>query len=127
MGHASSIAASTFNAAVQSIARQIAVEHEEEMRPVVVFNPHPWTLRTDVEVEYTWTRAQGHHVVDDEGEAVPMQLTRPLTTMSGMRSRFVFPVDVPALGYRVYRVRLEEVAGEPLACGDTRLENEHLL
>src|SRR5439155_19185917 len=103
------------------------IEQEEEMRPVVVFNAHPWTLRADVEIEYTWTREQGHHVVDDEGEAVPMQLTRPLTTMSGMRSRFVFPVEVPPLGYRVYCVRLGSVEGEPLACSDTRLENDRLL
>ena len=53
---------------MQSIARQIEIEPEEEMRPVVVFNPHAWPLRADVEVEYTWTREQGHHVVDDEGE-----------------------------------------------------------
>jgi alpha-mannosidase len=127
LGHAASIASLAFNRAVQSLARQIAIEREDEMRPVVVFNPHPWRLRSDVEVEYTWTREQGHHVVDDEGEAVPMQLTRPLTTMSGMRSRFVFPVDVPPLGYRVYRVRLGAVEGEPLACDDARLENDHLL
>jgi alpha-mannosidase len=127
LGHASSVAANAFNAAVQSIARQIDIDQEEEMRPVVVFNPHPWPLRADVELEYTWTREQGHHVVDDEGEAVPMQLTRPLTTMSGMRSRFAFPVEVPPLGYRTYRVRLGTVEGEPLACSDTRLENEHVL
>src|SRR5581483_8721585 len=29
--------------------------------------------------------------------------------------------------YRVYRVRLGAVDGEELACGDTRLENEHAL
>ena len=97
------------------------------MRPVVVFNPHPWPLRGDVELEYTWTRAQGHHVVDDEGASVPMQLTRPLTTMSGMRSRFAFPVEVPPLGYRTYRVRLGAVEGEPLRATDTTLENAHLL
>ena len=127
IGHASSVAANAFNAATQSIARRIGIEPEEEMRPVVVFNPHPWALRSDVELEYTWTREQGHHVVDDEGAAVPMQLTRPLTTMSGMRSRFVFPVDVPPLGYRVYRIRLGSVEGEPLACSVERLENRHLL
>lgn len=129
LGHASSLAAAAFNAATQSIARQIAIEPEDEMRPVVVFNPHPWPLRADVEVEYTWTREQGHHVVDDEGEAVPMQLTRPLTTMSGMRSRFAFPVEVPPLGYRTYRVRLGELVFQKhkvLARG-TALENEHVL
>jgi alpha-mannosidase len=128
LGEASSIAASAFNAAIQSIGRQIDVEQEEEMRPVVVFNPHPWPLHADVELQYTWTRKDGHHIVDDEGAAVPMQLTRPLTTMSSERSRFAFPVEVPALGYRVYRVRLGALeGGDPLACGDTRLENDHLL
>jgi alpha-mannosidase len=126
-GHASSLASLAFNRAVQSIARRIRIEREDEMRPVVVFNPHPWALRAEIELEYTWTRAQGHHVVDDDGEAVPMQLTRPLTTMSGVRSRFVFPVEVPPLGYRVYRVRLGSLEGEALACSGTRLENEHLL
>lgn len=127
IGHACSLAANAFNAATQSLARRIAIEQEEEMRPVVVFNPHSWPLRTDVELEYTWTRKEGHHVVDDEGEAVPMQVTRPLTTMSGMRNRFAFPVDVPPLGWRVYRIRLGAVEGEPLACADHRLENEHVL
>jgi alpha-mannosidase len=127
LGHASSIASLAFNRAVQSIARRIGIEREEEVRPVVVFNPHPWRLRTDVELEYTWTREQGHHVVDDRGDAVPMQLTRPLTTMSAMRSRFVFPVDVPPLGYRVYRVRLGAIENEALDCSTSRLENEHLL
>jgi alpha-mannosidase len=127
LGHASSLAAGAFNAAAQSIARQIAIEEEaEETRPVVAFNPHPWPLRTDVELEYTWTREQGHHVVDDEGEPVPMQLTRPLTTMSGMRSRFCFPVEVPPLGYRTYRVRLGTVEGEAIGCSDTHLENAHV-
>ena len=130
LGHASSLAAGAFNAAVQSIARQVAIEEEaEESRPVVVFNPHPWPLRTDVELEYTWTREQGHHVVDDGGEPVPMQLTRPLTTMSGARSRFCFPVEVPPLGYRTYRVRLGELVlnQHKLSASATTLENEHLL
>ena len=126
LGHARSIAANAFNAAAQSIARQVAIEQEDEMRPVVVFNPHAWELRADVEVEYTWTREQGHHVVDDVGEPVPMQLTRPLTTMSGMRSRFAFPVVVPPLGYRTYRIRLGAVEGESIACSDTGLANEHV-
>jgi alpha-mannosidase len=126
IGHASSVASLAFNRAVQSIARQIAIDQEEEMRPVVVFNPHAWTLRADVEVEYTWLREEGAHVVDEEGEAVPMQLTRPLTTMSSARGRLVFPVEVPPLGYRTYRVRKGSVAGEPLTATDTTLENSHL-
>ena len=113
LGHASSLATSAFNAAVQSIARQISIDEEPDMRPVVVFNPHTWQLHTTVEIEYTWLRAEGAHVVDEEGEVVPMQLTRPLTTMSSSRGRLVFPVDVPPLGYRVYRIRPGSVEHEP--------------
>src|SRR5205814_2224081 len=75
LGHAASIAATAFNAATQSIARQIQVDHEDDVRPVVVFNPHPWPLRTAVEIEYTWMRPAGAHVVDDGGGIVPMQMT----------------------------------------------------
>jgi alpha-mannosidase len=58
-----------------------------------------------------------------------MQLTRPLTTMSGMRSRFCFPVEVPPLGYRTYRVRLGEIVlnQHNLSARETALENEHVL
>ena len=92
--------------AVQSIARQIEIEPEEEMRPVVVFNPHPWPLRADVEVEYTWLREEGAHVVDDEGDggadaadAAADDDERRARHGSCSRS------SVPPLGYRTYRVR----------------------
>jgi len=127
IGHASSLASLAFNRAVQSVARQIEIEPEEGMRPVVVFNPHPWRLETDVELDYAWLTDEGVHLVDDEGVAVPMQLTRPLTTMSSSRGRLVFPADIPPLGYRVYRIRPGAVTGERLAATDTTLENEQLL
>ena len=122
LGHASSLAAQAFNAAVQSIARQIQVEHEDDIRPVVVFNPHPWPVETVTEIEYTWMRETGASVCDEDGNAVPMQHTRALTTMSSTRARLAFPVELPPLGYRTYRVRpwSEEQPAEPA------LENEHL-
>ncbi|MFL6067098.1 MAG: glycoside hydrolase family 38 C-terminal domain-containing protein, partial [Gaiellaceae bacterium] len=127
LGHASSLAADAFNSAVQSIARRIRIEQEDETRPVVVFNPHPWPLRTVQEVEYTWMREEGAHVVDDEGQEVPVQITRSLTTMSGQRARLVFPVEVPPLGYRTYRVKKGTVEWESPPATDTRLENEQVL
>ncbi|HZR94152.1 MAG TPA: glycoside hydrolase family 38 C-terminal domain-containing protein [Gaiellaceae bacterium] len=126
IGHASSIAASAFNAATQSIARQIRVDFEDDVRPVVVFNPHPWPVSTDAEIEYTWMRQTGASVCDDDGNSVPMQRTRALTTMSGLRARLTFPVELPPLGYRTYRVRPWEEEAEPLACSDTCLENDHV-
>lgn len=122
IGYASSVAATAFNAGVQSIARRIAIDEEPDMRPVVVFNPHMWRLRATVELEFTWLSEDGAHVVDDDGALVPVQATRPLTTMSSARGRLVFPVDVPPLGYRTYRIRRGTVdsapfAGEPFLLG----------
>jgi alpha-mannosidase len=126
IGHATSLAANAFNAAVQSIARQIHVDAEDDIRPVVVFNPHPWPVATDAEIEYTWMRESGASICDEDGHEIPMQYTRPLTTMSSSRARLTFPVELPPLGYRTYRVRPWAVGGEPLGCSDTCLENEHV-
>lgn len=130
LGHAASLASLAFNRAAQAIARRIDIREEaEETRPVVVFNPHPWPLRADVELEYTWMRPGGARIVDDEGEAVPMQMTQSLTTMSSTRGRLAFPVDVPPLGYRVYRVKVgaSDNLSQAVSGTETTLENEHLL
>ena len=127
IGHAASIAALAFNRAVQSIAGRISIPFEEGTRPVVVFNPHPWRLTADVELEYNWLTADGVKLVAAEGAEVPLQLTRSLTTMSSNRARLVFPADVPPLGYRVYTIHQGAAAGGGLTATGTTLENEHLL
>ncbi|HVV56980.1 MAG TPA: glycoside hydrolase family 38 C-terminal domain-containing protein [Gaiellaceae bacterium] len=127
IGHASSLAALAFNRAVQSVARRIDIPHEQGMTPVVVFNPHPWELRADVELEFVGFPNAESQLHDDEGTPVPVQRTLPLTTMNGSRGRLVFPAVVPPLGYRVYRLTEGVPAGTPVAASDTTLENEHLL
>ncbi|MBA2384029.1 MAG: alpha-mannosidase [Actinobacteria bacterium] len=128
LGHASSLAALAFNRAVQSISRQVDVPHEDEMVPVVVFNPHPWRLRTDVELDFNAMKEDGLRLVDDVGAPVPVQPIRPLTAMSGARGRVVFPADLPPLGYRTYRL-YRGAADAPAAVTAlaTSLENEHVL
>ena len=86
------------------------IEQEDEMRPVVVFNPHPWPLRTDVELEYTWTREQGASRRRRRGRAGADAADAAADDDERRcASRFVFPVDVPPLGYRTYRIRLGAV------------------
>jgi alpha-mannosidase len=126
IGHAASLAALAFNRATQSIARRIAIPYEEGTWPVVVFNPHPWPLRQDVELEYNWLTPAGVHLVDADGGEVPLQQTRSLTTMSASRARLVLPADVPPLGYRVYRI-VPGSTDAPVAPQGTTLENEHVL
>ncbi|WP_219413136.1 alpha-mannosidase [Pseudonocardia nigra] len=127
-GHACSIAATAFNRAIQSISRRIDIPAEPDMTPLVVFNPHPWRLRADVEFEFGGFPAFGSTVVDDEGNDVPVQRTRSGATVLGWRRRLVIAADVPPLGYRTYRIRpaAEQEAGAAVRAGDTVLENEHL-
>jgi alpha-mannosidase len=123
-GHAASIASLAFNRATQTIARQIDIPPQEEMTPVVVFNPHPWELRADVELEFAgFPSREAPRLIDDEGAAVPIQKTLQITVLNGSRTRLVFPAVVPPLGYRVYEIH----AGGEAVEGPGRLENEHLL
>jgi alpha-mannosidase len=128
IGHACSIAGLAFNRAVQSVARRIEIPEEEGTWPVVVFNPHPWRLRADVELEYNWLTKEGVRLVGTGDEDVPLQQIRSLTTMSSNRARLVFAADVPPLGYRLYTIRPGTAAGaqQPIASGMT-LCNEHVL
>jgi alpha-mannosidase len=127
VGHASSLAAAAFNRAVQSIAGAVDIPDEPDVRAVVVFNPHPWPVEAEVELEFTWLEPEGVRMTDDEGAAVPVQTTRPLATASRSRGRLVFPVSLPPLGYRVHAVHpgAEEQPAGVTATGTT-LENEHL-
>ena len=127
IGHASSLAALAFNRAVQSVARQVDVPFEEGTRPVLVFNSHPWRLRADVELEYNWLTADGVLMTDADGNEVPLQQTRSLTTMSSNRARLLFPADVPPLGYRLYTIRPGAAASGRVDASGTTLENAHVL
>ncbi|HET9243917.1 MAG TPA: glycoside hydrolase family 38 C-terminal domain-containing protein [Gaiella sp.] len=127
IGHACSVAGTVFNRAVQSISSRIDIRPEQDMTPLVVFNPHPWRLRADVELEFAGFRNAEAALADDAGEPVPVQPTRSHATVSGPRGRLVFPADVPPLGYRTYRL-YPAVAdrASPVSASDTTLENEHV-
>jgi alpha-mannosidase len=128
IGHATSLASLAFNRATQSIARRISIPLEEDAYPLVVFNPHPWQLRAEVELEYNWLTSAGVHLVDADERLVPLQHTRSLTTMSSNRARLVFPADVPPLGYRTYTIRPgERTDGAAPPARSTTLENDHVL
>ncbi|HZC25946.1 MAG TPA: glycoside hydrolase family 38 C-terminal domain-containing protein, partial [Actinopolymorphaceae bacterium] len=146
LGEARSIARRTVNLAVQTLSRDVDIPVREGSQPVLVFNPHPWTVRTDVECEFAW----GHDsaaVQDADGVRVPAQPTRALATVTNPH-RLAFPVELPGLGYRLYWIGSEAAShpgdesrspsgmapgdggdgggGAALLATDTVLENPHL-
>ncbi|MFL5944859.1 MAG: alpha-mannosidase [Gaiellaceae bacterium] len=105
LGFSASVAATTFNRAVQSIARRIRIPFEESTQPIVVFNPHPWRVTADVELEIRSFPGEDARLTDDDGADVPVQQARSYATVSSSRGRLVFRADLPPLGYRTYRLR----------------------
>jgi alpha-mannosidase len=134
-GEAMAIAGRALNAAVQSIAWRVRAPRGEptspftgeRVRPIAVFNAHGWPVRAPVELEIGGL-SEDQVLVDDQGHPVAMQRVQSQATAGG-RSRICFLADLPALGYRVYRL----VPGTPaegddgsLQAGETHLENRRL-
>ncbi len=114
------------------VARQVEVPFEEGTQPVLVFNPHPWPVRSTVELQYGGMPA-GAHAVDADGRGVPAQAVPSVaTTADRSRGALAFEAEVPGLGYRLYRLRpgVAAPSGGPrtrwLTATPTRLENEVL-
>jgi alpha-mannosidase len=127
-GHANSLAGQAFNRAIQALSRRIDIPAEPEMTPLVVFNPHPWRSRADVEFEFGGFPEVGARVLDETGAEVAVQRTRSAATVNGRRRRLVVATDLPPLGYRVYRIYpapTESRRGR-LYATDTLLENTFL-
>ncbi|WP_226529210.1 alpha-mannosidase [Metabacillus niabensis] len=122
-GEAMTIAERGLNYAVQSLAWNIQIEQDEDMLPIVVFNPHSWDVETNVEVEFK--RFKGDQILTDEtGQEVPVQVVQSQATANG-RNRLSFIAKLPAMGYRVYKVisNSKPKQFEPIKANDFSLEN----
>ncbi|MFI6262517.1 alpha-mannosidase [Micromonospora sp. NPDC051006] len=127
LGEARSIAARLQNQAIQRISRQIDIPEEERMAPLAVFNPHPWPVRDTVEVEFGSALGNGAIVAVDDAQTLTAVQVAPSVTLTGGRRRLVVPVELPPLGYRLYRLYPDHgVPAEQPAGAEPVLENEHL-
>lgn len=143
LGEAAAVAARITARTQNVLARQVDVPFEAGTQPVLVLNPHPWPVRAVVEVNYGGLRG-GAHVVDasvdpaDDDDAAPVAVAAQAvrgwsTTSDPTRGAVAFAAEVPALGYRLYRLRPGRApeGGAPATAAAARasgttLENEHL-
>ena len=117
-------AAVNMNYAVQAISWRINIPMEEGMKPIVVFNPHSFKCKAEIEMESP-TIKEGYVLVDDSGIEIPMQIVQSLASAFG-RCRICFIADLPALGYRTYRLVKRDKAKkfETLNCTGFTVEND---
>ncbi|WP_217708517.1 alpha-mannosidase [Nonomuraea rhodomycinica] len=128
LGEAVAISKRIITRAHNVIARDVRVPAEPDTSPVLVFNPHPWPVACDVEMQYGLAPG-GVHVVDAGGGAVASQGTQPVATTDDQgRGATVFRAELPPLGYRLYRMRPGAPLPRPsrLTATASRLENDVL-
>lgn len=121
---ARSVAARLENNALQSLSWAIDT-HDVAGFPVIVFNPHPWSVTETVQIN-----KQIAGMMSENGEAIPVQHVYSQTETCYGRHDTIFCATVPAMGWATYL--MSEVADEVSeasesnvrACEDT-LENEH--
>jgi alpha-mannosidase len=127
-GEALMIANRALNHATQSLAWKIHIPAEENVRPLVVFNPLTWPTKATVEIESSRLKPQ-MTLVDEFGHVIPHQGVQSTTTAG--RDRLCFTAELPALGYRTYGLLLssETLQDNPppvaVQASDNVLENEY--
>lgn len=130
-GEAKSIAAWHENTALQAIAGDIDIPLVDGTFPLLVFNPHPWEVRTGVEMEMGRLPDAFELRDEESGKAVAVQEIQPQATVSEKsRNCIAFTADLPPLGYRLYRIAPETVDSphqrSTLRVSGTTIENRHL-
>ncbi|HEY9290041.1 MAG TPA: glycoside hydrolase family 38 C-terminal domain-containing protein, partial [Microlunatus sp.] len=104
LGEAVSISKRITVRAHNVIARQIDIPMIENTQPLVVFNPHPWPVTAPVEINYGG-QPTGAHVRAADDTKINSQPVQPMsTTNDRSRGALLFDAELPALGYRLYRI-----------------------
>ncbi|MCL2595740.1 MAG: hypothetical protein FWD83_09495, partial [Promicromonosporaceae bacterium] len=104
LGEAVAIAKRIITRAHNTIARQVNIPLDPATQPVLVFNPHPFPVEADIEMQYG-VQPTGVHVVDAEGRQTPSQRVQSTATTDDKgRGAVAFRASLPALGYRLYRL-----------------------
>lgn len=143
-GEVMSITEQEMNLAMQTIAQKINTLHGETLpyykigrpahwmlwesetigTPIVVFNPHTWTVRMPIEAATIATK-----VTDDRDVEVPFQLVRGhYVDGPDNRMQTIFTAEVEPMGYKVYRIfteqKSQEVFEKKLVATEHCLEND---
>ncbi|MCL2362601.1 MAG: alpha-mannosidase [Defluviitaleaceae bacterium] len=101
-GEAINIGDINLNYAIQTLSWNIGIDHEENMRPIVVFNPHAWSGKMVCEIEVRDAKDGGFKLLDDTGKPIRAQLIQS-ESVTGHR-RLLFVAELPSMGYRTYRL-----------------------
>ncbi len=114
------------NRALQVRASKVEVPLDDTTQPILLFNPHPYSVRVPVEFEVGFN-SPDWCLRTEAGQAVPAQSIQMEAIVHGMNrlrnARVRFLADVPALGHALYRFHPEP---EPAAEPEVRVDEDSL-
>ena len=91
--------------------------------PIVVFNPLAYPVRNTVHV-----RRMPKYMTDNEGNEIPTQVVRDSRSNNRDKYASLFMAEVPAFGYRVYRMFFEQEPScrfeSKFICTETSIEQD---
>lgn len=95
-----------------SATQRVADEGEY---PIVVFNPHPYTLTTNVECEFTladqnWSEVMSSHITvkDENGNTVPYQVIKEESNLTlDWRKRIIFEANLKPMSLNRFSVYID--------------------
>ncbi|MFA5819852.1 MAG: glycoside hydrolase family 38 C-terminal domain-containing protein [Bacteroidales bacterium] len=126
-GYALDIAHQATYMSVQKLEWQVPAE-DPASQYLVVFNPHAWEVRGNIDYDFNWgTMNKSSHVEDEHGNSLLHQWTSG-STETGSRKKLVVNIMLPPLGYRQIRLTQGDTLPDKVVAKaeENRLENEFL-
>lgn len=126
-GYALDIAGQTTSLALQRLEWRVPAE-DPESQYILVFNPHAWEVRNNIEYDLNWgANRKSSKVTDEKGNPLLHQWTGG-SSETGSRRKLVVNTAIPPMGYRQLRVMEGETLQPPVPANadDRMLENEYL-
>ena len=132
MGRAIFTAEERLNAAQQQLASH--VDTRGDGQAMLIFNPHPFPVNGLYETEDLYgvgirdTNLQQARFYTKDGAELPVQHVAAVSTTGGSL-RFLVPMELPPLGYQLFRLGTPEQPAEPittLRVNENILENSQL-
>jgi alpha-mannosidase len=126
-GYALDVAHHATYMAVQKLEWQVATE-DPASQYLLVFNPHAWEVRGNIEYDFNWgTNHKSSRVEDEQANSLVHQWASG-STEAGSRKKLVVNATIPPLGYR--QIRLFDGDSQLLKVSaraeENSLENEFL-
>ena len=111
--------------AMQKLEWQIPAE-DQASQYMVVFNPHAWEVKTNIEYDFNWgSNHKSSRVEDEKGNHLPHQWTAG-SSETGSRKKLIVNTAIPPMGYR--QIRLldgdSQAFGYKVTAGNNTLEND---